>query len=404
MPFLVPVDTGVPLAAPTFWIVAHRRALGRQPSTLYNELRSLMWLYLWAAARGVDIQQRLREGAFFALTEIIDIVNFCGRFTADALQEIDERSSKLSRLARRRKDSGRSVQSAEQRNRLAAISSFIEFTSADFLSVLAPWPQRWDHYNAVRTQCLDRLRGYTGGLAKPRRDDLGLPEGLEAAALKRLREVIEPDHPDNPFQPEVRFRNYFIIRLLLELGLRRGELLGVKLSDCNLGSTGSLTVHRRPDDPDDPRRDKPSAKTAARVLALNGRMTELAHEWVVHYRAKIPGARRHLFLVVNSRTGGPMSKSNLNKIFEALRHRVPGLPAELSPHILRHSWNDAFSETMDRKGIPGAQEVKWRARLMGWRSEFTARNYLRRTVRRRSNEVLKEMQDGLNIAPLEGVS
>lgn len=397
MPFLVRAGIGLPLEAPTFWIVAQRRASGMQPNTLANDLRFLMYLYLWADARGVDVQQRLREGVFFSLSEVLDVVNFCGRFLADALEEMEERPSNLVRLDRRRKGTGRSVQSGEKRNRLAAIRSFVEFTSADFLSNLAQWPQRWDHYNAVRAHCLDLLQGYLDGLPKPNRDDLGLPEGLEAAALKRLREVIEPDHPENPFEPEVRFRNYLIVRLLLDLGIRRGELLGIKVSDCVLGSSGTITVHRRPDDPDDPRRNKPAAKTAARVLALSARMTELVHEWVVHHRAKIPGARLHPFLIVNSRDGGPMSLSNVNKIFEALRRRVPGLPDELSPHLLRHSWNDTFSEAMDGKGIPEDQEIKWRKRLMGWRNENSARHYLRRTVRRRSNEVLKEMQDQMII-------
>lgn len=401
MPFLVSASTGVPLDAPTFWVIAHRRALGRQPNTLSNELRSLMYLYLWAEARGVDIHQRLREGIFFPLSEIIDLVNFCGRFADDVLEEMQDRSLKLVRLNRRRKNAKRTVQSDEKRNRLAAIRSFVEFTSADFLSTLSQWPQRWDYYNAVRTQCLELLQGYLDGLPKTNRDDLGLPEGLSAAAIKRLREIIEPDHSDNPFQPEVRFRNYLIVRLLLELGIRRGELLGIKVSDCVVGASGSITVHRRPDDPDDPRRNKPATKTAARVLSLNARMAELVHEWAVHYRARIPGARLHPFLIVNCRDGGPMSLSNVNKIFEALRRRVPDLPKELSPHLLRHSWNDTFSEAMDKKGIPEDQEIKWRMRLMGWRNENSARHYLRRTVRRRSNEVLKEMQDQMIVGAAE---
>ncbi|CDN47980.1 hypothetical protein [Neorhizobium galegae] len=54
-----------------------------QPNTLFNELRSLMFLYLWADLRGVDIGERLREGVFLSLGEIIDLVGFCGRYLAD---------------------------------------------------------------------------------------------------------------------------------------------------------------------------------------------------------------------------------------------------------------------------------------------------------------------------------
>jgi hypothetical protein len=59
---------------------------------------------------------------------------------------------------------------------------------------------------------------------------------------------------------------------------------------------------------------------------------------------------------------------------KALRRRVAGLPENLSAHVLRHSWNDAFSDAMDRKGIPG-DEAKWCARLMGWRREESAEAY-----------------------------
>lgn len=188
-----------------------------------------------------------------------------------------------------------------------------------------------------------------------------------------------------------------IIRLLLDLGIRRGELLGIRIEDCKLGSNGTVTVHRRPDDPDDPRTVQPSSKTMARLLPLNGRLTDLLYEWIVHHRPKIAGARRHPFLIVACDEGRPLSLSSVNKLMRALRRRVPGLPEKLSAHVLRHSWNDAFSDTMDQKGVPGDQEAKWRARLMGWRRQESAEPYLRRTVRKRSNEVLVEMQDRLDI-------
>lgn len=395
MPFLVSSETGIPLEGPTYWIVAERRALGMQPNTLGNELRSLSYLYLWGRARGVDIAERLERGVFFSLAEIIDLANFCGLYVPEAVSQIASLSSNVISLSARRR--AQSVQSAEKRNRLAAIHSFIEFTSAGHLSQLSPWPQRWDHYSAVRNECLKTIDGQRKGLGRRNRDDVGQREGLDDDTIKRLREVVEPDHPENPFEPHVRFRNYLIVLLLLNLGMRRGELCGLTIPDCFLGSKGTVTVHRRPDDPNDPRRDKPATKTAARVLALSDRLSELMHEWITHYRRNIPGAQLHPYLIVSTDSGKPMSLSNVNKIMERLRLAVPGLPDDLTAHILRHSWNDWFSAEMDKRGISEDQEVKWRKRLMGWRNEETARHYLRRTVRRRSNEVLRDMQEQLDI-------
>jgi integrase len=398
MPFLVLRAKGVPLEAPTFWILADRRPLGLQPNTLANELRSLSHLFLWGDARGIDVVERIREGIFFSLSETLDIVNFCSRRVAEAIAEIHERLSNVVKLQTRRKSAVQVVGFDEKRNRLAAIRSFIVFTSAEILSNLVRWPQRHHQYGAVRNQFLELINGHIAGLVKTGRHDLDLPEGLADAAVKRLRDVIEPDHPENPFHPSVRFRNYLIVRLLLDLGIRRGELLGIKVADCQLGSKGRITIHRRPDDPADPRREKPATKTKARGLALSPRLAEILHEYIVHHRARIPDARRHPFLIVSTDSGKPMSLSNVNKLMEALRDRVPDMPQELGPHRLRHTWNDAFSEDMDEKKVSAEDEVKWRTRLQGWRSESSAQSYLRRTVRRRSDEALREMQEKLDIA------
>ncbi len=398
MPFLVRVATGLPLQSATYWIVSKRRPSGSQPNTLHNDLRALMYLYLWADARGVDLQERFESGALLTLTEVTDLDTFCGRYLKEALVELPGQTSGVTRLelqssqARRR-----AVNLLEKRHRLTAIHSFIEHTSADHLSRLNLWPDRWSHYNSVRDNCLQWIMSRYKGIKKPQRNDVGAREGLAEKEINRLRAVIEPDHPENPFAPLVRFRNYLIVRLLLDLGIRRGELLGIRVEDCRLGSQGFVTVHRRPDDLDDPRKLQPSSKTEARALPLNGRLTELMYEWIVHQRPKIVGARTHPFLIVDCHKGRPLSLSSVNKLMRRMRRRVPGLPEELSAHVLRHSWNDAFSDAMDRNGVSGDQEAKWRARLMGWRQEKSAQAYLRRTVRRRSDEALVEIQDKLDI-------
>ncbi|MBB4053680.1 integrase [Devosia subaequoris] len=390
-PFLVRKETGLPLEGPTFWSLALRRAQNLQSSTIENDLRSLMFLFLWAELRGVSVEGRLAEGTFFSLTEIIDISNVIGRYRQGVLAELATNVVKLP------SDQALGVDVDERRNRLSAAYSFIEFTSADIQSQLSPWPQRAKRYASARNDCLGLLRGYVTSVGSRRKNGAGEREGMERAAVVQLRRVIEPQHPDNPFRADVRFRNYVIVRLLLDLGIRRGELLGIRVDDLELGSNGTVMVHRRPDDPLDPRTRKPNTKTESRLLALNGRLVELVHEYVLRHRSALPAARRHPFLIVNSVDGAPLSLSAVNKIFEALRERIPDLPDDLSPHVLRHTWNDAFSEHADLNRIPAEHEVKWRARLMGWRNENSAQHYLKRTVRRRSNEELRVMQDGFDI-------
>lgn len=394
MPFIVRSDTGIPIEAPTFWIVAHRRPTGRQPNTLANELRCVMFLYIWAELRGVDLLKRLSEGTFFTLTEIIDLVNVCGSFMDDLVSELKGRKSNVVRLSRR---GPRSVTSDERKNRLASIYKFLHFTSSDYQSQLAAWPERLQRYSTARSECLDLIKSYRDAFNATRSDPIDPKEGLEDKAEKRVREVIEPDHADNPFPLHVRFRNFVIIRLLLDLGIRRGELLGIKIADYVPGSQATITIHRRPDDPEDDRPAKPATKTLARTLPLGGRLADLVHEWIVYHRSKIPNARRTPFLIVNAVDGRPMSLSNVNKMFETLRKKVPDLPATLAPHVLRHTWNDAFSKMVDETGVSPEEELQWRMRLMGWRGTETPALYQRRTTKRRANAASKAMQDKLDL-------
>lgn len=396
MPFLIRSATGVPVAAPTYWILSRRRPSGNQANTLHNDLRALLHLYLWAEVRGVSIEDRLESGALLTLAEIADLDTFCGRSLADALTELPGARAPIPRRSKRVTGRRQATSLPQKRNRLTAIHSFLEHASADFLSQLQRWPDRWSHYRGVRNDCLRWIKFRYEAIAKPRGDDLGAREGLPEETVNRLRAVIEPDCPENPFEARVRFRNYLIVRLLLDLGIRRGELLGIYVSDCNLGGR-TIVVHRRPDNPEDPRTVQPSSKTNARELPVGGRLAELLYEWIVHYRPKIAGARKHPFLIVDSNEGRPLSLSSVNKLIAALRNRVPGLPERLSAHVLRHCWNDAFSDAMDRMGVPEDQEAQWRARLMGWRNLESAKDYLRRTVRQRSDKALLEIQDGLDI-------
>jgi integrase len=81
------------------------------------------------------------------------------------------------------------------------------------------------------------------------RGRFGEREGLAPDSVKELLRVIDPGSPDNPWQDEhSRFRNELIILWLYYLGMRRGELLGVRVSDIDFRK-GSVIVARRADDP-----------------------------------------------------------------------------------------------------------------------------------------------------------
>ena len=87
-----------------------------------------------------------------------------------------------------------------------------------------------------------------------------------------------------------------------------------------------------------------------------------------------------------------MSLDSVNKIFSKIKESNQDLPRDLSPHILRHSWNDNFSSLMENKNIPEEKEKKMRSYLMGWSdTSNSASQYTKRYVQEKANQVLLEM-------------
>ena len=94
-----------------------------------------------------------------------------------------------------------------------------------------------------------------------------------------------------------------------------------------------------------------------------------------------------------------MSLACLNKIFKILRLNCEALPDDLSPHTLRHTWNELFSDAVDKHGVSPELEQKIRSRMMGWsETSGMAKVYNQRHIRKKATEVSLEMQGRISMA------
>jgi integrase len=158
---------------------------------------------------------------------------------------------------------------------------------------------------------------------------------------------------------------------------------------------GTLAVTRSPDDPTDPRRDAPQAKTRSRSLPMSDRLTDRILRHLIKHRQNVPGAGRHLFLLV-AENGRPLSRSGLSKMYTMLRKKVPDLPPDLSSHVLRHSFNENLSDTFDSSGTGDENERKFRNYLNGWSDNSKmAETYNRRRIRKKAGEISVTLQEKL---------
>jgi integrase len=122
-----------------------------------------------------------------------------------------------------------------------------------------------------------------------------------------------------------------------------------------------------------------------------GSLFPSTQKYVLEIRTKIHGATNHPFLFVDARSGKPLSHSALTKVFQDLSK---ALGFKVTAHLLRHSWNDAFSAEMDRKKVPEATEKKVRSYLQGGKeTSNTAAVYTRRHVRETAEKILLKMQE-----------
>ncbi len=205
----------------------HReRPLNKAAATLEKQLRHLMLLYLWADARACTPEGLIRSAGFFTLEQLNDLDRFCRQPLSDAVAAVleirDAGRSMVSIRGRKLKESGRPGVRTDVGNRLTAIHAFLDHVSFAHVSRMEPASDARRLYEESRKAILsilrERCRAFlpTRGVGESR-------EGLAQETRLVLLAAIRPGHADNPWEPPVQRRNELIVRLLYDLGMRRGE-------------------------------------------------------------------------------------------------------------------------------------------------------------------------------------
>jgi site-specific recombinase XerD len=167
-------------------------------------------------------------------------------------------------------------------------------------------------------------------------------------------------------------RDTAIVRLLLDCGMRRGELVGIDVDDVDLRHQ-EITLHR-------------TKGGKARVVPFAGK-TALALRKYQRARERHAAARSPaLFLSIRSdragqwrMTGGGMAEMITRRCNQA------GLAA-IHPHQFRHTWADDMLSNGANEG-----DVE---RLAGWTSPLMVRRYGRSAADRRARDSARRLARG----------
>lgn len=182
-------------------------------------------------------------------------------------------------------------------------------------------------------------------------------KSLTVDMLKDLYKVIAPSkstliNPLNPFKlHDAQFRNFLIVHLMLNYGLRVGELMLLTVNSIKKslqGKTYSLIIVNTEDEFDN-RKRKPNIKNdhSHRVLELQERDYQFLNIYMTQIRTK--NSSEILFTSLKAPYSA-LSYSSISKIFEKINDVLKNIvPAyfdvgaydsieKLTPHVCRHTW------------------------------------------------------------------
>ena len=375
-PLMLERSTGIPVGPVTDWAVTNLRS--KPIATSKRKVLAIALLYQWALGRNIDLEARLLSLNFFSISEIASLSEYL---------YLDHSS-----LGNSSGPTG--VVGATHRARIDNIIDFIVWRSAQITTALPIEDHRIEsaaeRLKVVRTQ-LEGLRGKS--VSKPR-------GSLTEEQCEELFDIVRPGSPKNPFQRRTQLRNYVILLILYELGLRRSEPLTIKGRHVSIGRPCIVRITFTPNDPTDPRVDNPSIKTKSRDLPVSLELAR-SYEALLKERRSNPkttqNAKKTEFIFLSTKDGQPMSKKALDDIFVCLRNEFPMMfPSDFATHHLRRTWNYRFSKACEANGFDKNLADKINRYFMGWSATSSqTEKYNERYIMEMAMKIGIAMQDRL---------
>jgi integrase len=393
---LVDKTSGMPLFYPNLFVTTQVRNKSNSVAAMESALSGINVLLSFCDEHRIDLTDRFLMREFFSLGEMDAIRDYCQQdFSKRSIESLENIRSINSKA---RQKPTRKTGLASEYMRLSHIAKYVEWLATILLEGAVDRKTTLDI--AKMKKGFESRRPSGKG-----RNQLGREKGLTKEQELALLEVVLPGSERNPFEDKgTQVRNQLMILLLLHLGIRSGELLNIRVTDVDW-SRNQIVIARRADEKTDPRRRQPLVKTLDRRLPVKDTLVQAIHNYVIHFRKKISGARKHEYLLVTHKSGPtqgqPMSRSTLIKVFDMVAQADPSL-ASLHAHELRHTWNNRFSEYMDTKvdsPKPDEQESQ-RSYLQGWKPDSgTAATYTKRFTREKAVVASLKLQDGIARVP-----
>jgi site-specific recombinase XerC len=127
-------------------------------------------------------------------------------------------------------------------------------------------------------------------------------------------------------------------------------------------------------------------------VSLRPDTTAILHDYVVRDRATYPGAKKSKYLFFSQR-GRPLSINAVVRMYLRLREKVPGIPKDFSPHMVRRTNKDRMGDAAEEIGLnPDLEQQVVNQQSGGTPDSKTSLDYQRRRLRLKGNQIAMTMQ------------
>lgn len=372
-------ETQLPVYYQNLYLTTNVRNRSATASTMEIVATNLLILSNFLKSRKINIIDRIEIKEFLSVAEVDDLIRY-------ARQRFDKQKITNVRLIK-----GDQIARKTFGYRIHVFSSYLNWLCGLLHSI------KGIHARYEVESFIESIRAHlplNKSLSMNDRKD----KSLSKEEIKKMFELLEIEGSQNPFQKDVQVRNRLIFTLLLNCGLRAGELLNLKVNDLNPRDY-TLSIFRRHDCIEDRRLNQPLVKTGEREIPLSDELALEILDYINNYRNKYTKKKKHDFLFVTHSScktvGEPLSVSAYEKIISTIKKSSPELK-NLSGHKLRHSWNYFYSSEIDDSNLDISRKSGLRCYLMGWSKDSKmSENYNFKHISMKEKEVIGRVYDSL---------
>lgn len=365
---------GLPIPTPNEFIFGR---LSLSTNTLVRNLRELAIFYDWLESKTIDLWERIQTGVAFTEAEVKSGI-------VDSL-----RREQLSRRAVKKI----AVAPNTFNQRLTTVRQFLSWCFDVHLSSL---PLNDNRYERIRDQQIRIMKWLDTSFINAPPSNKDLRKGLNDQEVAFLIETLNPNFSDTKTHNKaVRYRNYIAVMIMLNYGLRAGELLCLRVEDVQIGAISSVRVIRRPPDINDKRKPRPKIKRNGRVLPIdNAKFVSELDDYIMYWREiLLQNAKEDSEYLILSDDGRPLSQSSLTQFFQILRAKHnEQLPEHLSAKALRHTFSSKIERTLRSAGMDEERRKQALAYLRGDSSLNSQSVYIAQEIEEQAHAAMKQYQ------------